>query len=78
MGKKRINPAEQSAESSYLKSEREPANEVLNKFLQENDIFLGLSPIPLAHDEGGHIMLGKPQIIAMYKSDIKKKKGLAN
>ena len=48
---------------------RKPAQEVLNKFLLENDILIGTDSPKIEFTPSGAMMVYPPRIIAAYKND---------
>jgi hypothetical protein len=49
-----------------------PAEQLLNKFLKENGILIGLDQPPISKTSDGMVVVGKPNIIAVYDDKNKK------
>ena len=51
--------------------QKEPADQVLNKFLQEHDILLATGQQRVTHTQDGLIVIDRPTTTAVYKDEIK-------
>jgi hypothetical protein len=46
------------------------ANDILNRFLKENNLVLGLSRPQVDYTNNGQIIIGRPNIIAVFAKDL--------
>ena len=51
---------------------KEPAQIVLNRFLKDNNILIGTKPSDISTTSNGSIVIGPPQVIAVYGDEVKK------
>lgn len=50
------------------------AYEVLNQFLSEKGIALGVGKAPISYTDNNQIFIGLPNIFAVYKEDLERQK----
>lgn len=47
------------------------AHELINDFINQNDIVLGLSRPELSYNKANDLIVSQPKIIALFKSEVK-------
>jgi len=58
-----------------IKEVQQSAYEVLNQFLKDNDIVLGLGKSQISYTDSNQIIISPPTIFAIYKDEVTKKEG---